>query len=224
MREKKTGEKEWVAVGVEDEAHRKFQATRPGASSVIRQARTTSPHQSFTADFVSALRHGLWPFLSRQLRPRILIVMLKSTYTPPPPLPPGWSEHRAPSGWSALSSFRKTWLTVNSQVICTIIMPLQSSQHTQDRRCKLLNLLPLPQHPHIFSHNTRPRHYRLFPRHRTDRRQALGPAQDNLANRIMARVAAASEVEKVTKTAGDGYPKTDQRKSILYLAAHHGSL
>ncbi|CAL5868324.1 uncharacterized protein PFLUO_LOCUS2548 [Penicillium psychrofluorescens] len=24
--------------------------------------------------------------------------MLKSTYTPPPPLPPGWSEHRAPSG------------------------------------------------------------------------------------------------------------------------------
>ncbi|KNG85464.1 FF domain protein [Aspergillus nomiae NRRL 13137] len=24
--------------------------------------------------------------------------MLKSTYTPPPPLPPGWTEHRAPSG------------------------------------------------------------------------------------------------------------------------------
>ncbi|KAJ5594978.1 uncharacterized protein N7459_001186 [Penicillium hispanicum] len=24
--------------------------------------------------------------------------MLKSTYTPPPPLPPGWSEHRAPTG------------------------------------------------------------------------------------------------------------------------------
>lgn len=24
--------------------------------------------------------------------------MLKSTYAPPPPLPPGWTEHRAPSG------------------------------------------------------------------------------------------------------------------------------
>lgn len=26
--------------------------------------------------------------------------MLKSTYTPPPPLPPGWTEHKAPSGLS----------------------------------------------------------------------------------------------------------------------------
>ncbi|OKL55748.1 hypothetical protein UA08_08975 [Talaromyces atroroseus] len=26
--------------------------------------------------------------------------MLKSTYTPPPPLPPGWTEHKAPSGHS----------------------------------------------------------------------------------------------------------------------------
>lgn len=33
--------------------------------------------------------------------------MLKSTYAPPPPLPPGWSEHRAPSGLSASCSLGK---------------------------------------------------------------------------------------------------------------------
>lgn len=26
--------------------------------------------------------------------------MLKSTYIPPPPLPPGWTEHKAPTGLS----------------------------------------------------------------------------------------------------------------------------
>ncbi|KAJ5513290.1 hypothetical protein N7463_002842 [Penicillium fimorum] len=41
-----------VKVGGEDV---KLQATRPGASSVIRQARTTSPHQSFAAT-ISPLR------------------------------------------------------------------------------------------------------------------------------------------------------------------------
>ncbi|KAJ5720392.1 WW/Rsp5/WWP [Penicillium malachiteum] len=33
--------------------------------------------------------------------------MLKSTYTPPPPLPPGWTEHRAPTGTSPICSFQK---------------------------------------------------------------------------------------------------------------------
>ncbi|KAJ5716214.1 WW/Rsp5/WWP [Penicillium malachiteum] len=33
--------------------------------------------------------------------------MLKSTYTPPPPLPPGWTEHRAPTGTSPIWTFYK---------------------------------------------------------------------------------------------------------------------
>lgn len=29
-----------------------------------------------------------------------LLTMLKSTHKAPPPLPAGWTEHRAPTGWS----------------------------------------------------------------------------------------------------------------------------
>lgn len=147
--------------------------------------------------------------------------MLKSTYTPPPPLPPGWSEHRAPTGWFALSSSSSNWLTMNFQAMCTIITLLRSNRHIQDLKRKLLSLSRLPQHLRRAFHNTHPKHCRHFPRHRMDPR-ALDPDQDNLLNLNMVRVAAASEVEGAIKTGDDENPKTDQRKSTPYPAAHRG--
>ncbi|KAL2870314.1 FF domain protein [Aspergillus lucknowensis] len=54
--------------------------------------------------------------------------MLKSTYTPPPPLPPGWTEHKAPSGHTYYYNFQTKQSTYTRPQQVTVEPPSSAPQ------------------------------------------------------------------------------------------------
>ena len=146
--------------------------------------------------------------------------MLKSTYAPPPPLPPGWTEHKAPSGKLRLALQEIFALTVR-QAMCTITIRKQSNRHIRDR-----SLSPLSRNQraqlmpgHRSSHRIRYHHSLLRRTHHGD----LGLVLDS-RDPIISKVQLEEDfvVEKRTKIANHGRQRTNQNPCMRYLGANHG--
>ena len=161
-------------------------------------------------------------YISDEVKSLIAVIMLRSTYAPPPPLPPGWTEHKAPSGKLRLTLQDFPSLT-GSQAICTTLIYNQSNQLIHDR-----SLLPLSRNRqdqlvpvHRSSHRIRYPHSLLRRTHPRDLDLALdspGP--------IISKVQLEEDfvVEKRTKIANHGRQRTGQNPSMRYLDANRGCL
>lgn len=147
--------------------------------------------------------------------------MLKSTYTPPPPLPPGWSEHKAPSGPVCTSPFSSTLAKYGEQAISTTIIQSRSSRHTLGHRHKLLNRLQGPQTRPTPPSISRRRLYHLFLLLLMDP-QAMTPELRNMFPRNMVVGEEDFAVEGATMIAGVESVKTGRGRNILYQTPHHG--
>ncbi|KAJ5665806.1 uncharacterized protein N7477_008254 [Penicillium maclennaniae] len=131
--------------------------------------------------------------------------MLKSTYTAPPPLPPGWSEHRAPSGhlyYYNAATKQSTYTRPKEQ-------PSQPAPPAPD---------PAQSLPYYAPETLPP-----FPLRPMDR-QASHLVRGNSANSNMDRVVVGSAEEEATMIESDGSHRTDQSRSIPFPIARHGSL
>lgn len=141
--------------------------------------------------------------------------MLKSTYTPPPPLPPGWTEHRAPSG-SFLGDRNYNNSLTNKQATYITIMRRQSNPHTPDLK-RLLQNPNRPPKSHILSQTP----FRRFPRLPTPLMGSeLAPLRMGL--RIMDNLEGAFAAEKAIMTAKVGVRKIARKPSILFPGVPHG--
>jgi hypothetical protein len=149
--------------------------------------------------------------------------MLKSTYTPPPPLPPGWTEHKAPSGLSSCDFSHPLASSNNQQATHTIITPKPSNPHIPDHRQLLRNR----HHTHKLQTlspmllSSPPIPYHHFPLHRMRLRDTV-PRCTVLPDTISHDLAFAEENR--TRIVGTGVPKTGRDRNMLYLDANPGFL
>lgn len=144
--------------------------------------------------------------------------MLRSTYAPPPPLPPGWSQHKAPSGLSTpcipdklfTDQFQATFITTT---------PKPNNRPTRD-----LSLLHLNPSPFL------PRQKALSPPHflpQTPCRRSRLPHMDlrgrGLEFLTMVLATANSQgvfaAAKAIRTVGDEDQKIGRNQSIRFLGA-----
>lgn len=148
--------------------------------------------------------------------------MLKSTYAAPPPLPPGWSEHKAPSGWLRLMLVMIEFLPLTIyQGICITTTLKRSNLPILDHNRFLshLNRLKQVQTSHRFS--------RQIPYHRSLLRRTRRMDSDSgLVSRgvIITKVQRGGDfvAEKGTKTVNHGGQRTGQNPNMLSLGVHHG--
>ena len=143
--------------------------------------------------------------------------MLRSTYAAPPPLPPGWTEHRAPSGpWSSKSSRH---CTNKPQVIYITTIRKPNSPLIPDRKHLLLPLNRSPNRCQMLLmplRSIRRNHCRLFPQRLT----ALVGLDLGMCFPVIAE--GVFGAARATKTADGGALKTGRKRNILYPDVHHG--
>lgn len=148
--------------------------------------------------------------------------MLKSTYAPPPPLPPGWTEHKAPSGQLRLTPV--VILLTKHQAICIITILRRSNPPIRDRSTFLHRLSRLQRAPKALKAHRflLQRHYHRSLRHHTRRKDLdLVLASQGV---IISKVRHGKDfvVEKGTRTANLGGQRTGQNQSMLYPHVSRG--
>lgn len=147
--------------------------------------------------------------------------MLRSTYAPPPPLPPGWTEHKAPAGTLRLGlRDLSSSLTVH-QVSCIIIIPKLNSRPIRDRSLSLpsrnsrAQLLPM----HHFSLQILYPRSRLRHTHRKDLDLELA-SQKLIINKVHPEEDFV--VEKRIKIANPEHQRIGRSLRVRYLDANPG--
>lgn len=148
--------------------------------------------------------------------------MLKSTYAPPPPLPPGWTEHKAPSGQLRLTLV-VVFLTKH-QAICIITTLRRSNPPIRDRNPFLHRPSRLQRAPKAFKAHRLllQRRYHRSLRHRTRRKDMdmVLVFPGIIINKV--QHGEGFVVEKGTRTANLEGQRTGQNQSMLYPHVNRG--